>query len=38
MGKIIVYNKIVMKNEKSKKFIHKSSSKRRFWNWIYSWL
>jgi len=35
------YDKIVMKKEKiwqSKKFIHKSSSKRRFWNGIYSLL
>jgi len=44
MGKINVYNKIGMiKQEKekiwkSKKFIHKSPSKRRFWNGIYSWL
>jgi len=43
MGKINVYNKIVMKNKKkkiwkSKKFIHKFSSKRRFLNGIYSWL
>jgi len=43
MGKINVYNKIVMKNKKrgnrkSKKFIHKSPSIRRFWNGIYSWL
>jgi len=42
MGKINVYDKIVMKKRKqiwkSKKFIHKSLSKRRFWNGIYSWL
>jgi len=41
MGKINVYDKIVMKKEKickSKKFIHKSSSKRRFCNGIYSLL
>jgi len=45
MGKINVYTKIVMKKNKkkekiwiSKKFIHKSPSKRRFWNGIYSWL
>jgi len=44
MGKINVYDKIVMKNKKnentwkSKKFIHKSLSKTRFWNGIYSWL
>jgi len=36
MGKINVYNKIVMKNKKKRKYgnlrnlIHKSSSKRRF--------
>jgi len=42
MGKINVYDKIVMKKKekkekiwKSKKFIHKSPSKRRFWNGIY---
>jgi len=41
MGKINVYDKIIMKKEKiwkSKKFIHISPSKRRFWNGIYSWL
>jgi len=44
MGKINVYDKIVMKNRKkekiwkSKKFIHKSPPKRRFWNRIYSLL
>jgi len=43
MGKISVYNKIVMKTRKRenmqiKKFIHKSSSKGRFGNGIYSWL
>ena len=44
IGKINVYDKIVMiKNEKGKtwksnKFIHKSSSKRRFWNGNYSLL
>jgi len=41
MGKISVYDKIVMKKEKmwkSKKFIHKSPSKIRFWNGIYSLL
>jgi len=41
MGKINVYNKIVMKNKKiwkSNKFIHKSSSKRRFWSGIYTLL
>ena len=44
MGKINVYDKIVMKKEKkekiwkSKKFIHKSPSIRRFWNGIYSLL
>ena len=43
MGKINVYDKIVMKKKekkekiwKLKKFIHKSPSKRRFWNGIYS--
>jgi len=41
MGKINVYDKIVMKKKKkekiwkSKKFIHKSPSKRRFWNGIH---
>jgi len=30
MGKINVYDKIVMKKEKEKKFIHKSPFKRRF--------
>jgi len=41
MGKINVYDKIVMKKRekekiwKSKKFINKSPSKRRFWNGIY---
>jgi len=44
MGKINVYDKIVIKKEKtnkiwkSKEFIHKNSSKRRFWNGIYSLL
>jgi len=44
MGKINVYGKIVMQNKKkkkiwkSKKLIHKSPSKRRFWNGNYSWL
>jgi len=44
MGKINVYDKIVMQNKKkdkickSNKFIHKSPFKRRFWNGIYSWL
>jgi len=41
MGKNNVYDKIVMQNKKiltSKKFIHKSPSKRRFWNGIYSLL
>ena len=41
MGKINVYDKIVMKKEKiwkSKKLIHNSPSKRRFWNGIYSLL
>jgi len=42
MGKINVYDKIVMKKIekiwKLKKFIHKSQSKRRFWNGIYSLL
>jgi len=44
MGKINVYDKIVMQNKKKKKiwelkkFIHKSPPKRRFWNGIYSWL
>jgi len=44
MGKINVYNKIVMKKRKKekiwklKKFIHKSPPKRRFWNGIYSLL
>jgi len=42
MGKINVYDKIVMKIRKKeiiwkpKKFTHKSPSKRRFWNGIYS--
>jgi len=40
MGKINVYDKIVMKKKKKekiwklKKFIHKSPPKRRFWNVI----
>jgi len=44
MGKINVYDKIVMKKKKkekiwkSNKFIHKSPPKRRFWNGIYSLL
>jgi len=44
MGKINVYDKIVMKKRKkekiwkSKKFIHKYPSIRRFWNEIYSLL
>jgi len=44
MGKINVYDKIVMQNKKkekiwkSMKLIHKSPFKRRFWNGIYSWL
>jgi len=44
MGKINVYDKIAIKKGKkekiwtSKKFIHKSPSKRRFWNGIYSLL
>jgi len=44
MGKINVYDKIVMKKRKiekiwkSKKFIHKSPSIQRFWNGIYSLL
>jgi len=43
MGKINVFDKIVMKKRrekisKSKKFIHKSKSKRRVWNGIYSFL
>jgi len=44
MGKINVYNKIVMKNKKMRKYgnqkkcRHKSSSKRKFWNGIYTWL
>jgi len=44
MGEINVYDKIVMKKKKrekiwkSKKFIHKSPSKRRLWNGIYSLL
>jgi len=41
MGKIKVYDKIVMKNEKIwklKKIIHKSPSIRRFWNGNYSLL
>jgi len=41
MGKINVYDKIVMKKKKIwklKKFIHKSPPKRRFWNGIYSLL
>jgi len=44
MGKIDVYDKIIMKKRKKekiwklKKFIHKSSPKRRFWNGIYSLL
>jgi len=43
MGKINVYDKIVMKKRKReiwklKKFIYKSPSKRRFWNGIYSLL
>jgi len=43
MGKINVYDKIAMKKEKkiiwkSKKFIHKSPSKRRLRNGIYSLL
>jgi len=42
MGKINVYDKIVTKKReniwKSKKFIHKSPSIRRFWNGIYSLL
>jgi len=44
MGKINLYDKIVMKTRKkekilkSKTFIHKTPSKRRFWNGIYSWL
>jgi len=44
MGKINVYDKIVMKKGekekiwKSKKFIHKSPSIRRLWNGIYSLL
>jgi len=44
MAKINVYDKIVMKKRekekiwKSKKFIHKSPSKRRLWNGIYSLL
>jgi len=45
MGKINVFDKIAMKKKKKKekiwkstKFIHKSPSKRRFWNGIYSWL
>jgi len=44
MGKINVYDKIVMKKKKKekiwklKKFIHESPSKRRFWNGIYSLL
>jgi len=43
MGKINAYDKIVMKKRKekiwkSKKFIHKLPSKRRFWNGIYSLL
>jgi len=42
MGKINAYDKIAMKKKKkekiwkSKKFIHKSPPKRRFWNGIYS--
>jgi len=39
IGKINVYDKIVMKNktkrENMKKLIHKSPSKTRFWNGIY---
>jgi len=44
MGKINVYDKIVMKKRKkekiwkSKKFIHKSPYIRRFWNGIYNLL
>jgi len=44
MGKINVYDKIVMKKRKKekiwklKKYIHISPSKRRFWNEIYSLL
>ena len=44
MGKINVYDKNVTKKKKknkiwkSKKCIHKSPSKRRFWNGIYSLL
>jgi len=44
MGKINVYDKIVMKKKKKreiwklKKFMHKSPPKRRFWNGIYSLL
>jgi len=44
MGKINIYDKIVMKKMKkekiwkSKKFTHKSPSIRRFWNGIYSLL
>ena len=44
MGKINVYNKIVMKKRqkekiwKLKKLIHRFPSKRKFWNGIYSWL
>jgi len=42
MGKINVYDKIVLKKEKKRKygnrrnFIHKPPSRRRFWNGIYS--
>jgi len=42
MGKSNVFDKILMKKKekrkKSKKFVHKSQSKRRFWNVIYSLL
>jgi len=41
MGKINVYDKIVMKkreNMEIKEIIHKSPPKRRFWNGIYSLL
>jgi len=41
--KINVYNKIVMKNKKKRKHgnqtnLYITSSKRRFWNGIHSWL
>jgi len=44
MGKINVYENVMKKRKKIekiwklKKFIHKSPSKRRFWNGIYSLL